>query len=230
MVTTKQTGLSERLVYDGHERRSGLVRLLPIGTTPKDFADATARDLVRSFDGAWAVESLTSNRLTATYEERGVRITKTIEIGGDRSSPSLSVEVVVANDGDTLLEGLLGVEFAVMLLGGGHNPGAWYEIAGDRFAHDGRRVAEGITALRAANEQLGVAVDTGFDAPADAWIAPIETVSNSEAGFELVYQGSAALFVRPIRLSPGEAASSRVSHIVTVGSLVPAGTRGSAPT
>src|SRR5687767_10532323 len=115
-ITTKQTGLSERLVYDGHERRSGLVRLLPIGTTPKDFADSTARDLVRSFGGAWAVESLTPNRLTASYEERGVRITKTIQIGGDRSSPSLSVEVVATNQGDTLLEALLGVEFAVMLL------------------------------------------------------------------------------------------------------------------
>jgi hypothetical protein len=230
MVTTKQTGLSERLVYDGYERRSGLVRLLPIGTTPKDFADATARDLVRSFDGAWAVESLTPNRLTATYKERGVRITKSIALGGDRSSPSLSVEVLVANVGDRLLEALLGVEFAVMLLGGGHNPGAWYEIAGDRFAHDERRVAEGITALRAANEQLGVTVETGLDAPADAWIAPIETVSNSEAGFELVYQGSAAMFVRPIGLAPGETTSFRVSHTVTVGSLVPAGTRGSGPT
>ena len=42
--------------------------------------DATARDLVRSFDGAWAVESLTPNRLTATYKERGVRITKSIAL------------------------------------------------------------------------------------------------------------------------------------------------------
>ena len=33
-------------------------------------------------------------------------------------------------------EGLLGVEFAMMLLGGGHNPAAFHEVGGRRIAHD----------------------------------------------------------------------------------------------
>ncbi len=33
---------------------------------------------------------------------------------------------------------------------------------------------------------------------------PVETVSNSEAGFERVYQGSSILFRWPVSLAPGE--------------------------
>jgi hypothetical protein len=61
-----------------------------------------------------------------------------------------------------------------------------------------------------------VAVETLVDGPATAWISPIETVSNSEAGFELVYQGSSVVLVRPIALGPGEAASMRLDQRVTI--------------
>jgi Domain of unknown function (DUF1926) len=54
-----------------------------------------------------------------------------------------------------------------------------------------------------------------------AWIAPIESVSNSEAGFELVYQGSAVLLARPIALAPGERASLGVEQRVTIAVTVP---------
>ena len=46
---------------------------------------------------------------------------------------------------------------------------------------------------------------------ADAWWAPIETVSNSEAGFERVYQGSGLLLSWPVRLAPGERWSRTVA-------------------
>jgi hypothetical protein len=51
--------------------------------------------------------------------------------------------------------------------------------------------------------------------PAEAWISPIDTVSNSEAGFERVYQGSALVFSWPLDLAPGAMATVRVEHVVT---------------
>ncbi|HEU4920408.1 MAG TPA: alpha-amylase/4-alpha-glucanotransferase domain-containing protein [Candidatus Limnocylindrales bacterium] len=222
IVTTKQTGLSERLVYDSYERRSGLVRLLPVGTTSDAFAAGSARDLIRAFDGAWTVRSIEPSRVVAAYEEAGVALTKSIEVGGDRGTPTLDVDVHVQNSGEERLDALLGIEFAVMLLGGGHNPSARYEVGADeRFAHDERRDLPAVTTLSAANDQLGVAIVAHLDRPADAWIAPIETVSNSEAGFELVYQGSAVLFVQPIGLDPGESTSFSVGHGVIVGTTGP---------
>jgi alpha-amylase len=121
-------------------------------------------------------------------------------------------------------EGLLGVEFAVMLLGGGHNPAAFHEVGGRRIAHDEALVAGAVTSLRAGNEQAGVTLETTTDGPVDAWISPIETVSNSESGFELVYQGSCVLLHRQVELAPGASATIRVEQraLAAVDHAVPA--------
>ncbi|HEV8544803.1 MAG TPA: alpha-amylase/4-alpha-glucanotransferase domain-containing protein [Candidatus Limnocylindrales bacterium] len=216
IVMTKQAGLSERLTYDHYERRSGLVRLLPRSTVAADLADGSAIDLVGAVDGAWTLESIARDRLSASFADGPVRIAKTVSIGGGRLDPTLSVEVDILNTSDTPFEALLGVEFAVMLLGGGHNPAAFHDIGGRRIPHDERLEVADVIKLVAGNEQLGVTVETLVDAPATAWISPIESVSNSEAGFELVYQGSSVVLVRPITLGPGEAASMRLDQRVTI--------------
>jgi alpha-amylase len=57
-------------------------------------------------------------------------------------------------------------------------------------------------------------VDTRVTPAAEAWWAPIDTISNSEAGFERVYQGSALLLSWPLSLEPGAARAVRVDHAV----------------
>ena len=222
IVVSKQAGLSKLIHYDRYERRSGLVRLLPLATTAAEFDDGSVRDLVGALDGEWSLESIGPDRVTASYGSGPVRLTKTIQMGGGRFDPTLGVEVEVTNVSDAHLDALLGIEFAVMLLGGGHNPAAFHEIDGRRIAHDERLEVRDIDRLTSGNEQLGVGLETAVDAPVTAWIAPIESVSNSEAGFELVYQGSAILLVRPIGLAPGEHTSLRVDQRVTVIADVPA--------
>ena len=51
----------------------------------------------------------------------------------------------------------------------------------------------------------------------DAWWAPIETVSNSEGGFERVYQGTALFLSQVIELAPGQSWRTAVEHRVRVG-------------
>ena len=103
-----------------------------------------------------------------------------------------------------------------MLLGGGHNPAAYHAVDGRRIAHDESIVAHAVDELEAGNEQVGVVVQTAADGPVDAWISPIESVSNSESGFELVYQGSTVLLHRQFDLGPGETARIRVDQVATV--------------
>jgi 4-alpha-glucanotransferase len=69
--------------------------------------------------------------------------------------------------------------------------------------------------LHAGNDYIGLDVATRVQPPAEAWISPIDTVSNSEAGFERVYQGSALLLAWPITLDPGASTTVRVEHVVT---------------
>jgi alpha-amylase len=214
LVMVKQAGLSEHLRYDRHERRSGLVRLLPSGASVAGWADGTVDDLVPAVDGAWTVDALAPDQAVTTYACDGLRLTRTVRTGGDRRSPTLAVELTIANERADAVEARVGLEFALMLLGGGHNPGAWWEVDGERFAHDERRVAAGVSRLGSGNSALGVEVTAAFDGPADVWIEPIETVSNSEAGFELVYQGSALLVSRVLSIAPSGRATLAVTHTV----------------
>jgi 4-alpha-glucanotransferase len=216
IVTTKQAGLSQRLHYDAYERRSGLIRLLPIGTAPAAVADGTAVDLVDTLTVPWTLDGIGENRVTLGLRSGPVALRKEIAVGGGRLDPTLRVEVEATNVSDAPFEALLGIEFATMLLGGGHNAAAFHSVDGRRIAHDEPIVARDVQRLRAGNEQVGVAVETVFDRPVDGWISPIESVSNSESGFELVYQGSCVLLLRPVAIAPGASASMRVEQRATV--------------
>jgi 4-alpha-glucanotransferase len=216
IVAAKQEGLADLLQYDTYERRSGLVRVLPPTTTAAEVADGRATDLVAALDGAWTLASIDPNQVTAAFAAGPVRLVKTIRISGGRQDPRLAVEVSVENRSDSPFEALLGLEFAVMLLGGGHNPAAWHEVDGKRIPHDEFAAARAVDLLISGNDQLGIRLETLIQPVADAWISPIRTVSNSEGGFELVYQGSCVLALRSIRLAPGERANLRVEQVVGV--------------
>jgi 4-alpha-glucanotransferase len=227
IVLVKQEGLLDHLRYDDYERRSGLVRILPAGTTPEAAAAGTADELGDLRDGAWTLDGLDRDQVVARRAGRirtpdgdvPVDAARTLILGGGRRDPRLELLLEIGHRGaagDPPLDVLVAVEWSTMLLGGGHNPSAWLEVADERTAHDATRIATAVDRLAAGNDFLGIVVETALDHPVDAWIAPIETVSNSEAGFELVYQGSAALLVEPLRLRPGESWSLRVRQLVTV--------------
>lgn len=103
-----------------------------------------------------------------------------------------------------------------MLLGGGGNPSAWYEVGEARRAHDGSGTATGISRIGQGNDWLGVTIESLPTPAADAWWAPIETVSNSEDGFERVYQGSSLLLSWPLDLAPGAETTVSLEQRVSV--------------
>ncbi len=217
IVTTKQEGLTERLQYDAYERRSGLVRLLPLGTTPNEVAAGSATDIVPAVSDPWTLASITPTEVVATYAAGPVSLRKTVQVGGGRLDPTLQVEVELVNASAERLDARFGIEFAVMLLGGGHNPAAFHAIGDRRLPHDDKAEAEGVGRLVSGNNQLHVGLESIVEPAATVWIAPIESVSNSEAGFEAVYQGSAILIHRVVSLAPGERAVLRVRQLATVG-------------
>ena len=87
------------------------------------------------------------------------------------------------------------------MLGGGGNPAAWWEVGGERTGHDASGTADGVVDDRPGQRlHRDLGRRRRSTSPADAWWAPIETVSNSENGFERVYQGSGLLLSWPLRL------------------------------
>ncbi|MCU0505296.1 MAG: DUF1926 domain-containing protein [Chloroflexi bacterium] len=221
-VSTKEPGLADRLRYDAYERRGGLVHVLPPGTTPDDFLGAAFDELGDLVDGPYAVAELADDHVTMVREGSvraggarvPVRATKTIAVGPDRAGPTLDETVTLENLGSAAIDATLAVEWALTMLGGGGNPAAWYAVDGERTAHDAAGTADGVDVIRSGNTYIGVEVATRPEPPADAFWGPIETVSNSEAGFERVYQGSALVLTWPLRLAPGASSTVRVRHAV----------------
>jgi alpha-amylase len=225
-VATKESGLAGRLAYDAYERRSGLVHVLPAGTTPEAFARAEIDELADVVDEPFRVlEAVTGSggghvRLERHGSARTaagqvpIRVEKRIEVAGDRRAPTLALDVTLENLGDAPLRGLLAVEWATTMLGGGANPAAYYAVDGERITHDRADRRTGLTSLHSGNDYVGLDVATTVTPVADAWISPIETISNSEAGFERVYQGSALVFTWPLDLAPGSRMFVRVGHVI----------------
>lgn len=220
----KEAGLADHLRYDDHERRSGLVRFLPVGATSADFGGGELPDLGSALGAPHRVVELADGRLvveaTASVGVAGasvpILVRKSIELGGGRLSPALRVHVTIRNVGDRPIRARLGLEWALMLLGGGGNPAAWYEVGGQRWAHDSAGAASGVEVVRQGNDWADVALYTIASPAADAWWAPIETISNSEAGFERVYQGSSLLLSWPLDLAAGAERTVSLEHRVTI--------------
>ena len=138
-------------------------------------------------------------------------------MAGGRRNPTLTLDVTLENHGETPVDGLLAVEWATTMLGGWANPAAYYVLDGERVPHDSTGSRTHLASLHSGNEYIGLDVATCVTPAADAWISPIETVSNSEAGFERVYQGSALVLTWPLDLAPGARISVRMEHVVWTG-------------
>ena len=223
-VRVKEPGLAARLVYDIHERRSGLVRFLSMDATPEDWANAAVPELGDALAGAFGIVELGAGSVVA---ERAVtvsvadaaspaRLTKRLRVGGDRMQPTLELAIELENTGPGRIDARLGIEWTTTMLGGGGNPAAWWEVGGERTGHDASGWATAVERLAQGNDFIGIAIETTVSSPAEAWWAPVETISNSEQGFERVYQGSGLLLSWPIALAPGARWSVVVANTVSV--------------
>lgn len=81
-------------------------------------------------------------------------------------------------------------------------PDRYFESAGKRYP---LRWGAAIPAseLRVVDEWQGVGVTLAAPGAREFWVAPIETVSESEDGFERIYQGSQIVATWPVELAPG---------------------------
>ena len=219
---SKEPGLAAFLSYDRHERRSGLVHVLPAGgaTAPGQFVAATYQELGDFVDTPYQLDTLSDGRIAARRTgsvvldgtEFPIEVEKTFRFAGGRMDPILELVTTVANRADRALEFELAVEWNVNLLGGGHNPAAYYETAGgERTQHDAPGGLSSASGISFGNDFEGVRVGAKIEPAADLTWYPVETVSNSESGFERSYQGSSLLFRWPVSLALGESRTFTVS-------------------
>jgi 4-alpha-glucanotransferase len=192
-VIFKQHGLDQRLQYDRHPRKSLIDHFYPLDATigavaagtydeVGDFVHGTYEAKLRRAPDRMQVQLVREGHA----DERQVRITKgvTLEAGDD------TLEIAYLLEGLTPGETLhFGVEFNIAGMPSG---------ADDRYFRDGEGKVLGqlgtmldlvdVDALGLTDGWLGLDVDFKIDRPSCLWTFPIESVSQSEAGFELVHQ------------------------------------------
>src|SRR5664280_2667360 len=169
-VNVKEPGLAAFLRYDRHERRSGLVHLLPAdGSTGVvqlthatylelgDFVEGVFEPITIS-DAGLLLRRLGNCNLDGT--DRPLVMTKTFSFGGGRLDPTLELGVSVENPGELALSFELAVEWNVNLLGGGHNPAAYYETdTGERTPHDVAGEVASTPTIAFGNDYEGIRVE-----------------------------------------------------------------------
>jgi alpha-amylase len=215
MANSKEPGLAAFLSYDRHERRSALVHLLPAdgATTAAHFATATYRELGDFVDAPYVLDTLTDGKVAVRRSGSvlldgtpyPLEVEKTFRFAGGRMEPILELVTTVVSRADRRLDFEIAVEWNVNLLGGGHNPAAFYETAaGERTRHDASGDLASASGIAFGNDFEGVRIEAQIEPAANLTWYPVETVSNSEGGFERSYQGSSLLFRWPVSLAPGE--------------------------
>jgi hypothetical protein len=206
-VIFKQEGLDTRLQYDPYPRKSLLDHFYDPRTTLGPVAAGEAAELGDFLFRAYEARLRRNpNRMQLQLSSQGsvgeasVRITKSLTL--EAGSSTLAVAY--------MLEGLpparplhFAVEFNFAGLPAGADDRYFYGHDRQHFGQLGTRLdLADVQELGLVDQWLGIDVNLSFSRPSNIWTFPVESVSQSEGGFELVHQSVA---VEPHWIVEGDA-------------------------
>jgi len=220
-VAMKEEGLQAHLSYDRYERGSMIDHFLGSGADLAGFMGSDYQETGDFIDGAYSAKQKKQPQALTVVLERsghagglGVRIRKEITLPGNASGFTVGYEIT--NLSPEELNTSFGVEFNFSLLAGNAHD-RYYEIPGHTL--EKRNLASfgetnNVKQVILVDEWLKLKLTLAFEEPAMLWRAPVETVSQSEAGFERVYQSSLVMPVWRISLLPGRSWSLKMNITV----------------
>ena len=197
-VVFKQEGLDERLQYDAWPRKSLLDHFFDADVSLEQVAAGAITDPGDFISGIYEARLRRStDRIQLLLSRTGrafdypLKITKGITM----ESGSGTVEIAY------LLEGVpqehplhFAVEFNFSGLPAGVDNRYYYRGDGERLGQLGDRLdLQDTQSIGLVDEWLGIDLKLSMDRPTQFWAFPVETVSQSEGGFELVHQSVAVL-------------------------------------
>jgi alpha-amylase len=192
-VVFKQAGLHERIQYDRYARKSLMDHFFDENVSVQQVRDGDAverGDFVElPFD---AKLRRAAGKIQVQMKRAGNAwgIPLTITKGITLFAGSHALEITY------LLEGLppgksfhFGVEFNFAGMPSGADDRFFYDERAERMGHLGSTLSlEGRDYLGLIDQWLGANIQMTWNRPTHLWCFPVETVSQSEGGFELVHQ------------------------------------------
>jgi len=215
LVVTKEKGLQNMLFYDWYRRTSMLDHFLRPDTKLKDFAHSQyteAGDFVNQpfisdvakEDGEVHLRLSRVGQVEQNGQPNRLNVAKEITLA--RQGAEIRIEYRVRNLEEKKLSLWFGIEFGFALLAG-DAPDRNYIFPGHPLEDSRLRstgVVENTDEVQLKDEWLKLLVSLKSATPATFWRFPIETISQSEGGFERVYQSSVVFPNWKLELQAGE--------------------------
>ncbi len=218
-VAAKEANLASRLRYDRWPRHGFRLLLFRSEKTLADYEQVRLEESAALAGDPYAVKSAASESLELSLSaplgaalaagNAAVHVEKAFTFTRTRHSFALACDVWVRASPPEPLVLRGGLELVLNFLAP-DAPDRYFELGARRVPLQWQGVAPA-SSLRVVDEWQNVAATIEAPEVAEFWVAPIETVSVSEEGFERVYQGSQILPVWPVELKAGEAWHARVT-------------------
>jgi alpha-amylase len=210
-VRAREEGLERFLHYDRWPRNAFRLLLFAPEKTFEDYALIRLEENAALAGGDYAVRAVAARSLDLSCEtlvERGEGMAHKVcclkrfyfAQEGDGFTVSCALELSAA--GSRPLHALVGLELVLNLLAP-TEPDRYFEAQGERHPLRWTGAVPAAASLRVVDEWQSVAATVEALSATQFWVAPIETVSESELGFERVYQGSQILALWPVELVTG---------------------------
>jgi len=205
-VRVKEPGLTRLLVYDPYRRAGFLDHILEPDATVDTFARHGSLErgdfltgpytaaLARSRDGV-AVSVVRDGTVTGEGGRLPLRVEKRITVASQ--VPRLTAAYRLRNPGPDPLDLRFGVETVWAVT----DPNAAVWIDGQEALAREVRTMPGANEVRFTDWDWRGQVSMRVSGP-EVWTHPLDTVSNSEAGFERIFQGLVCVCVWPLHLDP----------------------------
>ncbi|OGL38871.1 MAG: hypothetical protein A2043_08990 [Candidatus Schekmanbacteria bacterium GWA2_38_9] len=213
-ASQKESGLCEHLSYDWYQRNCLIDHFFDTSLT----LDNLKKNLFREqgdfilnpykyhFSKRVIDMDLTLEREGTVNKNFRVKVIKNINISINTKRITFTYKVI--NNSDSVLDTVFGTEFNFGLLGG-NSPLHFFEIDTEgtpaRFNLASSGEIDKINSFRIINQWDKFFLAFQFTNSPKFWRFPIETVSNSESGFERIYQSSVLIFSWQISLNKGKA-------------------------
>lgn len=192
-VVFKQAGLEQRLQYDKSQRKSLLDHFFDESATADQVLSGEAAERGDFVTGIYDTKirrgvdrvQVQLSRM-GSVQGREIKITKGVTMIAH--SPALEIVYLLENlPADETLH--FAVELNLAGLPSGADDRYFHDLDGQRLGQLGSRLdLKDIQKLGVADEWLGIDVQLTANRSTNMWAFPIETVSQSEGGFELVHQ------------------------------------------
>jgi 4-alpha-glucanotransferase len=198
----KEEGLERWLNYDRWARNGFRLLLFNGAKTYQDCAAVKLNEDPALAGGRYRVVAFSETSATlASDESTDWPATKKFTFTSTPSGFNIACEVALRRTAPGAASVVLGIEVIMNFLAPSA-PDRYFESSGQRYP---LRWAASAPApeLRVVDEWQGLAATIAAPGAREFWIAPIETVSESEEGFERIYQGSQVIAVWPVEVAPG---------------------------